>query len=134
MTNTTLNVYDDYEISPCRRYIDADEPGVSFVEPCEASEADFWTLYGYVSGEGVYAIGDFHDRRHAAEVYARITGVTFTASYSADAHLRVMHAGPKLLDALIAASEWINGQLGKHRTEIQSKVQQAIAEATGRAA
>lgn len=125
--------FDDYEIQPCRRYIDADEPGLSFVEPCEASEADFWTLCGHVSGEGVHAVGDFHDRKHAAEVYSRITGVTFTSSYKADARLRVMHAGPKLLDALMAASDWINAQLGKHRIDIQSKVQQAIAEATGRA-
>lgn len=126
--------FDDYEIQPCRRYIDADDPGLSFVEPCEASEADFWTLYGHVSGEGVHAIGDFHDRKHAEEVYARITGVIFIGSYKAEAHLRVMHAGPKLLDALIAASDWIDAQIGKDRTGIQSKVRQAIAEATGRAA
>jgi hypothetical protein len=45
-----------------------------------------------------------------------------------------MHAGPKLLDALIAASDWINAQIGTKRTDIQSKVQQAIADATRRAA
>ncbi|HVX10265.1 MAG TPA: hypothetical protein VHC22_03635 [Pirellulales bacterium] len=126
--------FDDYEIQPCRRYIDADEPELSFVEPCEAVEADFWTLYGHVNGEGAHAIGDFHDRKHAEEVYARITGLEFTGSGKADAHLRVMHAGPKLLETLIAASDWINAQLGKRRTDIQAMVQQAIAEATGRAA
>lgn len=126
--------FDDYEIQPCRRYIDADAPELSFVEPCEAFEADFWTLYGHVSGEGVHAIGDFHDRKHAEEIYARITGLEFSFSRKTDAHLRVMQAGPKLLDALIAASDWINSQVGKKRTHIQSKVQQAIAEATGRAA
>lgn len=126
--------FDDYEIQPCRRYIDTDDPGLSFVEPCEASEADFWTLYGHVSGEGVHAIGDFHDRKHAEEVYARITGVIFTGSYKAEAHLRVMHAGPKLLAALISANDWIDAQLGEDRTHIQSKVKQAIAEAIGRAA
>lgn len=66
--------FDDYEIQPCRRYIDADEPAVSFVEPCQPFEADFWTLYGHVTGEGVQAIGDFHTREHAEEVFARITG------------------------------------------------------------
>ena len=66
--------FDDYEIQPCRRYIDMDEPEVSFVEPCEPSEADFWTLYGHIPGEGVQAIGDFDTRQHAEEVFARITG------------------------------------------------------------
>jgi hypothetical protein len=36
----------------------------------------------------------------------------------------------ELLAALIAASDWIDAQLGEPRTEIQAKVQQAIAEAT----
>jgi len=66
--------FDGYEIQPCRRYIDADEPDRSFVEPCEAFEADFWTVYGHIPGEGVQAIGDFRCRKHAEEVYARITG------------------------------------------------------------
>ena len=70
--------FDDYEIQPCRRYIDMDEPRVSFVEPCEPSEADFWTLYGHVPGEGVQAVGDFDSREHAEEVFARITGCPYT--------------------------------------------------------
>lgn len=70
--------FDDYEIQPCRRYIDMDEPQVSFVEPCEPAEADFWTLYGHIPGEGVEAIGDFDTRQHAEEVFARITGCPYT--------------------------------------------------------
>jgi len=70
--------FDDYEIQPCRRYIDMDEPQVSFVEPCEPSEADFWTLYGHIPGEGVQAIGDFDTREHAEEVFALITGCPYT--------------------------------------------------------
>jgi uncharacterized protein DUF6900 len=66
--------FDDYEIQPCRRYMDLDEPHISFVEPCEASEADFWTLFGHIPGEGAQAIGDFDTRQHAEEVFARITG------------------------------------------------------------
>jgi hypothetical protein len=66
--------FDDYEIQPCRRYIDMDQPHVAFVEPCEPSEADFWTLYGHIPGEGAQAVGDFDTRKHAEEVYARITG------------------------------------------------------------
>ena len=70
--------FDDYEILPCRRYIDMDEPQVSFVEPCEPPEADFWTLYGHIPGEGVEATGDFDTRQHAEEVFARITGRSYT--------------------------------------------------------
>jgi len=55
-----------------------DESQVSFVEPCESSEADFWTLYGHIPGEGVQASGDFDTREHAEEVFARITGRPYT--------------------------------------------------------
>jgi hypothetical protein len=66
--------FDDYEIQPCRRYVDADQPDLGFVEPCAPFEADFWTVYGHIPGAGVDAIGDFHTREHAEEVFARITG------------------------------------------------------------
>src|SRR5690348_9358893 len=56
--------FDDYEIQPCRRYRDADDPDLAFVEPCAAFEADFWTVYGHIPGEGVQAIGDFDTRQH----------------------------------------------------------------------
>jgi hypothetical protein len=69
--------FDDYEIQPCRLLRDIDEPHLSSVEPCAPSEADFWTLYGHIPGEGVMAIGDFDAREHAEEVYARITGRRF---------------------------------------------------------
>jgi hypothetical protein len=73
--------FDDYEIQPCRRYREADEQDRTFVEPCEPFEADFWTVYGHIPGEGVQAIGDFDTRDHAEEVFARITG----RSYADDA-------------------------------------------------
>ena len=129
-----MKAFDNYEISPCKRYEEPDRSGRIYFEVCEPKEADVWTLYGHVNGEGVQAIGDFTSRDHAEETFSRITGVKFTGSYMADAHLRVMHAGPKLLEALIAASDWIDAQTGMHRTEIQAKVKQAIADATGRAA
>jgi hypothetical protein len=129
-----MKPFDNYEISPCRRYEEPTNPGKFYSEVCEPKEADVWTLYGHVNGEGVQAIGDFTSRDHAEETFFRITGLKFTGSYKADAHLRLMHAGPKLLEALIAASEWIDAQLGKPRTEIQARVQQAIADAKGRAA
>ncbi len=44
---------------------------------------------------------------------------------------RLRRAAPKLLEALQAASEWIDARIGVPRIEIQAKIQQAIAEATG---
>jgi hypothetical protein len=77
-TPDLLRRFDDYEIQPCRRYMDIDEPHLSFVEPCEPSQADFWTLYGHLPGEGIQTIGDFDTRQHAEEVFARITGRPYT--------------------------------------------------------
>lgn len=47
------------------------------------------------------------------------------------AAMRLMAAAPKLLTALIAASDWIDAQVGRPRTEVQATIQKAIAEATG---
>lgn len=129
-----MNVFDNYEISPCRRYEEPDSPGKFFFEVCEPHEADVWTLYGHINGQGVEAIGDFPTSKVAEEVFFRITGIRFTGSYQAEAHLRVMHAGPKLLEALKTASEWIDAQHFLQRALIQETIRQAIAEATGRAA
>jgi hypothetical protein len=51
-----------------------------------------------------------------------------------EANAYVIAAAPELLEALEAASDWIDAQLGEPRLEIQAKVQAAIAKATGRAA
>jgi hypothetical protein len=72
--------FDNYEIQPCRRYIDFNDPDIAFVEPCEPFEADFWTVYGHIPGEGAQAVGDFDTRQHAEEVFARITGRSYTDS------------------------------------------------------
>ena len=99
-----MKVYDNYEISPCKRMLDSDAyPPEEYIEVCEEHEAEFWTLYGHIDGEGVQAIGDFRSREAAEQVYSRITGQPFTGSYQAQACLRVMHAGPKLLEAAAAA-------------------------------
>jgi hypothetical protein len=127
-----MKVYDNYEISPCRRYEDPDSPGKFYFEVCEPQEADVWTLYGHLDSVGVQAIGDFATREQAEEVFFRITGLEFTGSYGADAHLRIMHAGPKLLEALRTVSEWIDAQHFVQRALIQATIRQAIAEATGR--
>jgi hypothetical protein len=96
-----MKVYDNYEISPCTRTEEPDKPGHFYFEVCEPHDADVWTLYGHIDGEGVEAIGDFSSRQYAEQVYYRITGQPFTGSYEADARLRVMHAGPQLLEALV---------------------------------
>ena len=92
-----MKVYDNYEISPCTRTEEPDKPGHFYFEVCEPHEADVWTLYGHMDGEGVEAIGDFATREHAEEVFRRITGIHFTGSREVPARLRVMHAAPELL-------------------------------------
>lgn len=124
-------VYDNYEISPCKQYEEPDSPGKFFFEVCEPEEADVWTLYGHINGEGVEAIGDFPTREAAVQVYSRITGLQFAGSYEANAHLRVMHSGEKLLQACqLVVDRWERGDLA----EAARLCQNAIAEATGRAA
>lgn len=77
--------FDGYEINPCRRLEGPGSPGRFFYEPCEPHEADVWTLYGHIDGEGVQAIGDFETRELAEEVFARITGQRYTESTNLEA-------------------------------------------------
>lgn len=70
--------FDDYEIAPCRRLQEDGERVRFYYESCEPHEADVWTLYGHIPGEGVQAIGDFDTSEHAEEVFARITGRSYT--------------------------------------------------------
>jgi hypothetical protein len=112
-------VYDDYEISGCCRLDDAGrpDPDGKAVEPCEDSEAHFWTLYGHITGQGVEAIGDFPTREAAEEVFYRITGEAYGSHKQVAKRLRLMHAAPLLREALepyaIHAKnrmEWSNGE------------------------
>ena len=134
-----MKVYDNYEISPCRRYEEPDSPGTFYFEVCEPNEADVWTLYGHVTGEGVQAIGDFATREAAEEVFFHITGLKFTGSYNADAHLWVMHTGQKLLMALKELAEQADDDCpaeyrSRHFSHALEQANAVIAEATGRAA
>jgi hypothetical protein len=66
--------FDAYEISGVREY------GKGKRRHCEQvtdDEAQFWSLYGHIPGEGLECIGDFTTRQHAEEIYARITGHRF---------------------------------------------------------
>lgn len=79
--------FDDYEINPCRRFEEPDSPGHFYFETCNPHEADVWTLYGRIPGQGVEAIGDFESRSHAEEIFARITGRRYSD------HTQTMKAG-----------------------------------------
>jgi hypothetical protein len=131
--NNTLKVYDNYEISGCAK--SSEYPYE--VEQVNDPEAQFWTLFGHLHGEGVEAIGDFATCEHAEEVYSRITGLRYTGANEAD-RLRVMHAGPMLLDALTYFFNIMHDYGSSVRKGyVQQAMQQAraaIEAATGRAA
>jgi hypothetical protein len=109
----TNHVYDDYEISGC--YLLNDDDGRQFVETgVDDAEAQFWTLYGHITGQGVQAIGNFKSRKAAERVYCRITGRRFTGSYKANARLRLMHAATALLAACrMVVARWEHGDLAE---------------------
>jgi len=66
--------FDAYEIAPCRRFREDGERDRFYYETCMPEEADVWTLYGHIPGQGVEAIGDFESCELAEQVYGRITG------------------------------------------------------------
>jgi hypothetical protein len=69
-----LTRFDRYEIGPCRRLLEDGKTVRFYYEACAAKDADVWTLYGHIPGQGAEAIGDFDSREQAEEIYARITG------------------------------------------------------------
>jgi hypothetical protein len=129
-----MKVYDNYEVSPCTRTEEPDKPGHFYFEVCEPPEADVWTLYGHIHGQGVEAIGDFSSRQHAEQVYYRITGQPFSGSYQADARLRVMHAAPRLLEAATLALRQLREFYLDNDSQAILDLKTAIEQATGRAA
>jgi len=73
--------FDNYEVHGVREY------GKGKRRHCEQvadHEAQFWSLYGHIPGEGLDCIGDFKTRQHAEEVYARITGRLYTGRFQRD--------------------------------------------------
>ena len=58
-----------YEIAPVRH--DGPDGGL---EVCAPSQADFWTLYGYIENEGVEAIADRDTKADCEDLLYRITG------------------------------------------------------------
>lgn len=63
--------FDVYEIHGVKEF---HEVGVRWCEQVSDREAEFWSLFGHIPNQGLDCIGDFKTRRHAEEIYARITG------------------------------------------------------------
>jgi hypothetical protein len=95
-------VYDNYAISGRQRIDEGGKPdsASSSLGTCDNADAQCYTLYGQIEGQGSGAIGDFSSREEAEQAYFRITGEPFTGSYQAGQRLRLMHAAPLLLEAL----------------------------------
>jgi hypothetical protein len=68
--------FDAYEVHGIREL--QEEQGRYCVQVPDA-EAEFWSLYGHIPGQGVECIGDFATREHAEEVLARIAGRRYAA-------------------------------------------------------
>lgn len=66
-------MFDDYEIHGCADFMLADDTG-KYTEQVDDPLAEYWTLYGHITGEGVQAIGDFKSRAMAEDTLALITG------------------------------------------------------------
>lgn len=139
-----MKPFDAYEISPCRRFEEPGKPALFYFEVCEPHEAQFWTLYGHIPGEGVMAIGDFATREGAEEVFYRITGIPFAETGVVQERLRVMHAGARLLGKVQAVAELRRRWRSQDEEETIDSVEYmdgldeldldaAIAMATGRA-
>ena len=127
-------VFDNYEISPCKKYHHTD--GTSHIEPCDETDAEYWTLYGHIGGEGVTAIGDFDSRDAAESTFYRITGQQFTASYEANAHLQLMYAAEELavaLDFLLEQTVDMDLKHGIALTEGEEDAQNRALDALNRA-
>jgi hypothetical protein len=65
--------FDAYEIHPVACHQAPD--GRRFTEPTtDPAEAQGWSLFGHIPGQGLECVGDFASFEAAAEIYARITG------------------------------------------------------------
>lgn len=69
-----LTRYDSYEISGVREY---GRGRHRFCEQVDDADAQFWSLYGHIFGQGLECIGDFATREDTEQVYARITGNSY---------------------------------------------------------
>ena len=124
--------FDNYEIHGCVERPSG--PGYeSYVEQCPDDEADYWTLFGHISGEGIQAIGDYATREDAEELYQRITGRRFGGHDENGATARLTHAKEELLEAL--TNLWGVCETNGYEVPMgyRNQVFAAIAKAKGRA-
>jgi hypothetical protein len=63
--------FDAYEVHGCAKF---HSPKGDYAEQVDDSQAQFWTLFGHVTGEGLHEVGDFRSRSAAEEVMQRIIG------------------------------------------------------------
>lgn len=70
---TSVTLFDGYEIHGVRRFGRGKD---RYCEQVPEPEAQFWSLYGHIPGEGVECIGDYRSREAAEEILFRITGRT----------------------------------------------------------
>jgi hypothetical protein len=132
MATNDLKFYDNYEISPCQRLDEAGlpDPNGLIYEVCDPDEADVWTLYGHITGEGAQAIGDFASRGDAEDTFQRITGISFSDTRAVADRIRLMHTAPKLLR--VAEAAWRRAE-NREMLSLQecTELCAAIMEATG---
>jgi len=64
-----ITPYDAYEVHGCKDFGD-------YVEQVPDAEAQFWSLYGHIPGQGLDCIGDYTSRQAAEEVRERITAAS----------------------------------------------------------
>lgn len=69
-----VTCFDAYEVHGVREF---DQDTTPYCEQVPDSEAEFWSLYGHIRGQGVECIGNYKTREAAAEIYARITGLIY---------------------------------------------------------
>lgn len=63
--------FDDYEIHGVRSFGRGKR---KYCEQVPDEEAQFWSLFGHMPGQGLECIGDFESRALAEEIFSRITG------------------------------------------------------------
>lgn len=69
-----LTPFDGYEVHGVKVHTDAHG---EWCEQTADDEADFWSIYGHIPGQGLDCIGDFSTRSFAEEIYSRITGKAY---------------------------------------------------------
>lgn len=100
--------FDGYEVHGVRRY---GRGKSSYCEQVPDEEAQFWSVYGHIPGQGVDCIGDFTTREHAEEVVARITRMKFVDRRMTGADSALRHALSECL-RLLADYEEAEGEEG----------------------